>query len=130
MAKKVVKKMSDKGLGDTVENITKATGIKKVVELFSKATGLDCGCDERKEKLNKLFPYNKQINCLNETDYNALTIFLSPQQTTLNPAEQKIISDIYFNVFNVRLQISSCNSCWKGKIEELKRVYNEYKINE
>ena len=41
MAKKVVKKMSDKGLGDTVENITKATGIKKVVELFSKATGLD-----------------------------------------------------------------------------------------
>ena len=42
-----------KGLGDTIETITKATGIKKVVEKISKATGKDCGCDKRKEYLNK-----------------------------------------------------------------------------
>jgi|TARA_R110002074_G_C12275247_1_gene642569 hypothetical protein len=46
-----------KGFGDTVEAITKATGIKKVVEKISKATGKDCGCDKRKEYLNKKFPY-------------------------------------------------------------------------
>lgn len=48
---------ASKGLGDTVEKITKATGIKKVVDTISNATGKDCGCKARKEKLNKLVPY-------------------------------------------------------------------------
>ena len=48
-----------KGLGDTLEKITKATGIKRVVETVSKATGKDCGCKGRKDKLNKAFPYKK-----------------------------------------------------------------------
>ncbi|MEY3500838.1 MAG: hypothetical protein RL308_2507 [Bacteroidota bacterium] len=117
-----------KGLGDTIEAITEATGIKAVVEVFSKATGIDCGCDQRKEKLNKLFPYNQKVNCLNETDYSKLTKYLDASQTTLTPDEQKEISDIYFNVFNFRLQISSCASCWKGKLDELRKIYNEYKI--
>ena len=51
-----------KGLGDSIEKITKATGIKKVVKTISKATGKDCGCNKRRETLNKKFPYknNKQ----------------------------------------------------------------------
>ena len=48
-----------KRLGGTIENITKATGIKAVVEAVSEATGIDCGCEGRKELLNKLFPYKK-----------------------------------------------------------------------
>jgi hypothetical protein len=119
-----------KGLGDTIEAITEATGIKKVIEVFSKATGLDCNCDKRKETLNKLFPYNRNINCLNESDYNKLTKYLDAKQTTLTVIEQQEVSDIYYNVFNYRLQISSCSSCWKGKLDELRQVYNEYKINE
>ena len=47
-----------KGLGDSIEKITKATGIKKVVDTVSKATGKDCGCGKRKDTLNRLFPYN------------------------------------------------------------------------
>ena len=48
------------GLGDTIEGITKATGIKKAVEIVAKAAGVkDCGCGKRKDALNKLFPYNK-----------------------------------------------------------------------
>jgi len=50
-------KMKHIGFGDTVEAITKATGIKKVVDKISEATGKDCGCDKRKEYLNKKFPY-------------------------------------------------------------------------
>jgi hypothetical protein len=123
-------KRKAKGLGDTIEAITESTGIKKVVEVFSKATGIDCGCDKRKETLNKLFPYNSNINCLTESDYNLLTGFLDPLKNTLTPSEQSIVSDIYFNVFNYRLQLSSCGSCWKGKIEELRKVYNEYKLND
>ena len=48
-----------KGLGDTIEKITKATGIKKVVDKVNEATGEDCGCKKRKEALNKAFPYKK-----------------------------------------------------------------------
>jgi len=47
-----------KGLGDTVAKITKATGIKKVVDTVAKATGKDCGCNKRQDTLNRLFPYN------------------------------------------------------------------------
>ena len=118
------------GLGDTIEKLTTATGIKAAVDMFTKVTGVDCNCDARQDKLNKLFPYTRKINCLTESDYDFLTVFLAPNQTTLNPQEQKIISDIYFKVFEVRLQISSCSSCWKGKIEELRKVYNEYEKNE
>ena len=123
-------KKKAKGFGDTIEAITEATGIKAVVEVFSKATGIDCGCDKRKETLNKLFPYNSNINCLTESDYNLLTSFLAPDKNTLTPTEQLAVSDIYFNVFNYRLQLSSCGSCWKGKIDELRKVYNEYKLND
>jgi len=51
-------KNKSKGLGDTVAKITKVTGIKKVVDTVSKATGKDCGCGKRQDTLNRLFPYN------------------------------------------------------------------------
>lgn len=45
--------MKPKGLGDTIEKITTVAGIKKAV----KALPFDCGCNKRKEALNKMFPY-------------------------------------------------------------------------
>ena len=54
-----MEKNKSKGLGDTVAKITKATGIKKVVDTVAKATGKDCGCNKRKDTLNRFFPYNK-----------------------------------------------------------------------
>jgi|TARA_R100000935_G_scaffold46868_1_gene70522 hypothetical protein len=50
-------KMKHRGFGDTVEAITKATGIKKVVDKISEVTGRECGCEARKEALNKKYPY-------------------------------------------------------------------------
>lgn len=44
--------MKSKGLGDTIEKITTATGIKAVVDTVAKATGKDCGCGARKETMN------------------------------------------------------------------------------
>ena len=43
-----------RGLGDTIEEVFKKTGISYVAK---KALGEDCGCDKRKKKLNKIFPY-------------------------------------------------------------------------
>ena len=48
-----------KGLGDSIEKFTKATGIKRFVNKIAKATGKDCGCNKRKDTLNRFFPYNK-----------------------------------------------------------------------
>lgn len=46
-----------KGLGDSIEKFTTATGIKYAVD---KITGnKDCGCNKRKEILNQKFPYKK-----------------------------------------------------------------------
>ena len=47
-----------KGFGDSIEKITKATGIKKVVDTVSKITKKPCNCGKRKDTLNRLFPYN------------------------------------------------------------------------
>jgi hypothetical protein len=50
-----------KGLGDTVDKITTATGIKKLVKATASAVGVeDCGCDKRKDTLNRIFPYNNE----------------------------------------------------------------------
>ena len=53
-------KEKSKGLGDTIEKITKATGIKKVVDNISEVTKKDCGCGKKKQTLNRLFPYNNK----------------------------------------------------------------------
>lgn len=48
-----------KGLGDTIDKITTATGIKKAVKMLSNEE--ECApCEQRRKKLNELFPYNNQ----------------------------------------------------------------------
>ena len=46
-----------KGFGDTIEKITKATGIKKIVDTVANVVNKDCGCKARKDALNRAFPY-------------------------------------------------------------------------
>jgi len=53
-------RIESKGFGDTVQKFTTATGIKKVVDTVAKATGKDCGCNKRKDALNRAFPYEKK----------------------------------------------------------------------
>ncbi len=51
--------MQSKGLGDTIEKITVATGVKKIVTVVMEVLHKDCGCNKRKDTLNKIFPYKK-----------------------------------------------------------------------
>ena len=53
-----MEKNKSKGLGDTIAKITKATGIKKVVDTVAKTINKDCNCAKRQDTLNRLFPYN------------------------------------------------------------------------
>ena len=55
--------MKSKGLGDSIEKITKTTGIKSLTQVLARngilGKNKDCGCNKRKEALNKAFPYKK-----------------------------------------------------------------------
>jgi hypothetical protein len=48
------------GFGDSIEKFTAATGIKSLAQFGANVVGKkDCGCNKRKEALNKAFPYKK-----------------------------------------------------------------------
>ena len=113
-----------KGLGDQIESFTKATGIKKLVEWVF---GDGCGCKERKEKLNKLFPRGQKAECLLEDEYKYMKYIKIEERTNLNPEIQKRILKIYNRVFNTRIEYSSCASCWIRYVNELKTVLKAYK---
>jgi hypothetical protein len=116
-------KRKPQGLGDTIEAITKATGIKAGVELLSKALDWDCGCDARKEALNKLWSYRKP-KCLEEDDFKYLHEFFAKPQNEIVPKIQWDLTDIYFRIFGIRLESSSCSSCWRDYIGQIRQVYN------
>ena len=121
-------KRKPQGLGDTIEQFTEATGIKAGVEKLAQAIGWDCGCDARKEKLNQLFPY-KKINCLTEEDYEYLQGWFSMDRHSVSIMEQRRLTEVYYNVFNIRLEQTSCDSCWRDYIGQIRKVYIEYKEN-
>jgi hypothetical protein len=114
------------GLGDTIEKITEATGIKSVVEKVKEVTGWDCGCDARKETLNRLFPYVKP-NCLIEDDFIYLSQLFANTFNQLSVNQQYMLISIYERVFRVKLEESNCASCWRDRLNELRKVYDTHK---
>jgi len=48
----------DRGVGDTIERVLRATGIGQVAKRLIRAlTGKPCGCGRRRVRLNRLMPY-------------------------------------------------------------------------
>ncbi len=115
-----------KGLGDTIEKFTEKTGIKKVVEKVSEVTGIDCGCDERKAKLNKMFPYRNK-ECLNDEEYNWLDQYFTSRKSILSHDEQVRMVNIHNRVLAAKREVSSCGSCVRDMVNIMKRLYLEYK---
>ena len=120
-----VKKHKEKssGVGDTIEKITKVTGIDKLAKW---ALGEDCGCDDRKKTLNHIFPYQKP-NCLTESEYNYLNKLFSKPKNTVSSKVQAEILQIFNRVFNERREMTSCSSCFlNGVYSKLERIFKEY----
>ena len=117
-------KQSD-GVGDTVEKITKATGIKAAVDGVFDALGKDCGCDKRKETLNKMFPYNKP-NCLTQDEHSYLTDFYAEERNRISVEQQRELLTIYNRVFNYNDKMTSCGSCFARKLNKLKSLFDKY----
>tara|TARA_R110000822_G_scaffold29350_3_gene86488 strand:- start:1185 stop:1607 length:423 start_codon:yes stop_codon:yes gene_type:complete len=112
-----------KGLGDTIEKITEATGIKKAVKFLA---GEDCGCDARKTKLNEIFRYN-QPECLTEIEYNYLSEIFRVGSTTIPSAQQMKMNTIYNRVFHQNKKTTSCGRCFMSTYNDLKTLMNQYK---
>jgi len=112
---------ASKGLGDTVEKITTATGIKKAVKFIA---GEDCGCDQRKEKLNKVFRYSKP-ECLTEAEFDLIRIAIETRKNKFTPEEQNQYVAIFERIFNTKVSCTPCSFA-KTVWADLVKVYNQY----
>lgn len=116
------------GLGDVVESVTKATGIKKVVDTVSKALDTDCGCDERKEKFNKFTLWSKKgVNCISEDDYKWYVENEIARKSRLDFSDVRRFITIYNSVFNTNVKPTKCSSClnsYRRKLNEYIEIYN------
>jgi len=110
------------GLGDTVEKVLEVTGVAKLAKWVM---GEDCNCDERKAKLNALFPYRKP-KCLLKDEHEYLTQWYSEKRYSMKPTEQKELLKIYNRVFTVNMQPTSCGSCLRDVMNKLEILYNSY----
>ena len=120
-------KKQAQGLGDTIENITEVTGIKKVVKAIA---GDDCGCNERKEKLNKLFSYRlKVVNCPSEEQIKWYKDFQEKRTLSITNEQRKQICLYYSEIFN-KPYFEPCLNCspkpYIKMIDELDKVFKEY----
>ena len=123
MGTKNTKKQKSKGLGDTVEKVFKATGVDKVAKWV---LGEDCGCDERKEFLNKLFPYTKP-ECLTEEEFEYLHWYFTDRPSTITADQQKRLVAIYNRVLHQKAKTTRCTPCFMSNIHtKLYKIYKEY----
>jgi len=121
-------KNKSEGLGDTIDKITTATGIKALVKWIS---GEDCGCEERREKMNEMFKYNRhQPLCLNEDEYKWLKDFFSGSKRMPKVEIETRIAHIHARVFQHHLK-SICGKCNNGAvlqryINDIETIYKTY----
>ena len=121
------------GLGDVVEAFTKATGIKAIVDKVSDVLGVDCGCDERRERLNNLLPRGrKQVRCMTDEEYVSYGEFMSTRKAgRLEADEVKYLMALYTKIYNRKWAKVRCTQCaLKGRVKEamsdLDRTYNNH----
>jgi len=100
-----------KGLGDVVATVTDALGIEQCE-----------GCSQRQEKLNKLFPFG--VKDLTEEQKTYLQEFFAVEHTELSPTQQKELSGIYFDVYQIKpfVPCTGCSGVWKSIIKKLKKL--------
>ena len=112
-----------KGLGDSIERITRASGIKKVVDKISEVTGIDCKCSERKEALNKMFPYAKVRQFTDDELSIYEEVLPRIQKGQISSQDQVVMVKLYNKVFNANKKVSGCGSCVQQTLAQLAKVY-------
>lgn len=110
-----IKNKAPKGLGDVIETITEVTGIKKLVEIFT-PDGTDCGCGERKRKLN--INYEMGINkyqvlrCMTEDHYKAYKKYVKVRSLEVSTEQVQFLVDTFAHVFAIQYNVKDfCSNC-------------------
>jgi hypothetical protein len=108
-----------KGFGDTIAKVTKATGIDKLIGAIVD----DCGCEERKKTLNKLFPYHKNITMTIDQQQIWVMIRAELHGTIVNAETRERLRIMYNNIFGDRQQPSTCAPCIIKQRDKVSKVY-------
>ena len=117
-------KSKPKGLGDKIEAVTKATGIKAVVDKVAEVTGTDCGCAKRKAYLNNRFP---SYTNMSKEDQVIWLEQLQPKfqaGARVNYAFQETVIDVYQRTFGIRRKKTNCGDCFLGYLSQLEKAYH------
>jgi hypothetical protein len=121
-------------LGTAVEKVTTVTGIKSLVKHMA---GEDCGCDERKEKLNEWSAniqqkingiFKRPVQTLTPEEYAYLDDFFTNQKGSVKISQQYQLLKINNRVFSQKLQYSTCGSCVISMVNQLRTVYQAYTV--
>ena len=112
------------GLGDIVEKVTEATGIKAIVG--------DCeGCEKRKFLLNRLFPFKRVTKTMTEEHKVEFLLFL--EECGNRVLENRItnitkfvpfLNELYSEYFGITIDIcENCSGIHKAIIKDLHKLY-------
>lgn len=122
--KRTYKKKLIQGLGDVVEQVTKATGIKKIVG--------DCdGCEQRKFLLNRLFPFKRVTKTMSDQHKAQFNVFLEEagnrvlenRVTEITPYVS-FLNELYQEYFGITIDIcQNCSGIHKAIIKDLNKLY-------
>lgn len=119
---KAKREAESEGLGDTLEKVFEATGVADVVKFIA---GEDCGCAERKQKLNTLFRFGRP-ECLKEDEYVFLADFYAEPKNTIQGEDKVRLIKIYNRVFRTNKKITSCGPCLRSTYNQLKEYFDNY----
>ena len=123
--KRTYKKKSIQGIGDIVEKITEATGIKAIVG--------DCvECTERKFLLNRLFPFKRVTKLMTEEHKQEFVLFL--EECGNRVLENRVtdisnyvpfLNSLYAEYFGITIEIChNCSGIHKAIIKDLNKLYS------
>jgi hypothetical protein len=73
-----------------------------------------------------MFRYRTPL-CLNEQEHEYLKEWFGKNTDIVKPSEQKMLFDIHSRIFQVRNEPTNCPSCVIERVNDLKKVFNEYK---
>jgi hypothetical protein len=112
----MARRKKSQGLGDTIANITHTLGIDKLIPK-------DCGCDERREKLNRLFPYKFKPRCFTDEEYNWYSEYLTRNSIKVSKEVVKALCELHASIFNLKSVWYPCVTCSpKPLIEIINRL--------
>lgn len=117
------------GLGDVIDEVLHSKALNKITEKLKSAIwedGKDCGCEERKNTLNKMFPRMVTPLCMTEEMYKSYERIRGLK--TLNGEQRKEIAVQHAHLFRHRF-VMPCTCSprrWMEWVDDIEKVYQSY----